>query len=80
MTVTLPPAIEKRVREQVSAGLFANEADLVCGALEQFFAQDELTSWIRHQASLGFSQLDNGQHEDLTREEFMAALSEKRVN
>jgi Arc/MetJ-type ribon-helix-helix transcriptional regulator len=80
MTVTLPPAIEERVREQVSAGLFANEADLVCGALEQFFAQDELSSWIRQQAALGFTQLDNNQHVDLTREDFMAALSKNRAN
>ena len=75
MTVTLPPAIEKQVREQVSAGLYASEAEVVCGALEQFFAQDELSSWIRQQASLGFTQLDNNQHEDLTRQEFMSALS-----
>ena len=33
MTITLPPALDRIVRDKVNAGLYANETELVCEAL-----------------------------------------------
>lgn len=80
MTITLPPALERIVRDKVNAGLYANETDLVCEALRHEFAGDALHEWVRTQAAGGFAQLEAGDFEDLTRDELMSRLAQRRAS
>ena len=79
MTITLPPALEQWVREKITSGLYANETEVVCDALRHGFARDAVAAWIRQQSEAGFTQLDGGEFEDITREELMARLARRRV-
>ncbi len=79
MTITLPPALDRIVRDKVNAGLYASETELVCEALRREFARDVVQEWVRAQASEGFAQLDAGESVDLTREELMTRLAQRRA-
>lgn len=75
MTITLPSALDRLVRDEVARGLYANESEVVSEALRQKFASDAFAVWVREQASAGFAQLDSGEFVDLTREELMSRLA-----
>ncbi|MEO7319178.1 MAG: hypothetical protein ABIZ56_09335 [Chthoniobacteraceae bacterium] len=79
MTITLPPALDRIVRDKVNAGLYASGTDLVCEALRCEFARDVVHEWVRVQAADGFAQLEAGEFEDLSREELMGRLSQRRA-
>ena len=79
MTITLPPALSELMREKMASGLYADESEVVCEALRHEFGRDAVARWIREQATAGFAQLDAGEFEDLTREELMARLSQRRA-
>ena len=79
MTITLPPALDRIVRDKVKSGLYASETELVCEALRREFASNAVEEWIRAQAVDGFDQLDAGAFEDLTREELMQRLAMRRT-
>jgi len=51
----------------------------VCEALRHEFGRDVVAHWIREQAAAGFVQLDAGDFEDLTREELMTRLAQRRT-
>jgi Arc/MetJ-type ribon-helix-helix transcriptional regulator len=78
MTITLPPAFERLVKEKVGSGLYANEAEVVCDALRHEFVQDEVYDWVRAQAAAGFEQFATGDFESLTREELLSRLAQRR--
>jgi Arc/MetJ-type ribon-helix-helix transcriptional regulator len=78
MTITLPSALDRIVREKVNAGLYANETELVCEALRHEFARDLVHEWVRAQAAAGFAQLDAGEYEDISRDELMSRLAQRR--
>ena len=77
MNITLPPALDRIVRDKVKAGLYANESELVSEALRHEFARDTVSEWVRVQAASGFSQLDAGECESITREEFFARMAKR---
>ena len=79
MTITLPPALDRIVRDKVNAGLYASETELVCEALRREFARDTVHEWVRVQAAEGFAQLEAGEFEDLSREEMMGRLAQRRA-
>ena len=79
MTINLPAALERLVHDKISAGLYANESEVVCEALRHEFGRDVVAHWIREQAAAGFAQLDAGDFEDLTREELMTRLAQRRT-
>ena len=80
MTITLPPALDRIVRDKVNAGLYASETELVCEALRREFARDAVHEWVRAQAAEGFAQLDAGESEELSREELMDRLVKRRAS
>ena len=80
MTITLPPALDRIVRDKVNAGLYASEMELVCEALRREFARDAVHEWVRVQAAEGFAQLDAGESEELSREELMDRLTQRRAS
>ena len=80
MTITLPPALDRIVRDKVNAGLYASETELVCEALRREFARDAVHEWVRAQAAEGFAQLDAGESEELSREELMDRLAKRRAS
>ena len=80
MMITLPPALDRIVRDKVNAGLYASESELVCEALRREFARDTVQGWVRAQAAEGFAQLDAGESEGISREEFMARLAQRRAS
>ena len=79
MTITLPPALDLIVRDKVKTGLYASETELVCEALRREFARDAVHEWVRAQAADGFAQLDAGEFENITREELMGRLAQRRA-
>jgi antitoxin ParD1/3/4 len=79
MTITLPPALERIVRDKLNAGLYASETELVCEALRREFARDAVHEWVRAKAADGFAQLGAGEFEDITREEFLNRLAQRRT-
>ena len=79
MNITLPPALDRIVRDKVNAGLYASESELVCEALRREFARDAVHEWVRAQATDGFAQLDAGECEDISREELMGRLAQRRA-
>ena len=80
MTITLPPALDRIVRDKVNAGLYASETELICEALRREFARDAVHEWVRTQAAEGFAQLDAGESEELSREELMDRLVKRRAS
>ena len=78
MNITLPPALDRIVRDKVNAGLYASETELVCEALRHEFARDAAHEWVRTQAADGFAQLAAGECEEITREELMSRLALRR--
>ncbi len=79
MTITLPPALERLVKEKVGSGLYADETEVVCEALRREFAQDTVQDWVRAQAAAGFEQLDAGEFETSTREDLLSRLAQRRA-
>jgi putative addiction module CopG family antidote len=79
MTITLPPALERMVKEKVDSGLYANEADVVSEALRREFSHDAVHQWVREQAAAGFQQLDAGEFESITRDELLERLSQRHA-
>jgi putative addiction module CopG family antidote len=79
MTITLPPALDRIVRDKVNAGLYPSASELVSEALRREFARDAVEEWVHAQAAEGFAQLDAGEFEDITREELMARLAQRRA-
>lgn len=79
MTIHLPSALDRMVRDKVLSGQFADETEVVCHALRSDMASDEVSSWIRAQAAEGFAQLDSGNHVDLTRDTLFAHLANRHV-
>ena len=79
MNITLPPALDRIVRDKVNSGLYASETELVSEALRREFARDAVNEWVRMQAAAGFARLDAGEFEDLTREELMNRLALRRA-
>ncbi len=51
MNITLPPALERIVRDKVNAGLYASETELVSEALRHEFARETGEAWVRAQAA-----------------------------
>ncbi len=79
MNITLPPALDRIVRDKVNAGLCASESELVYEALRREFARDAAYEWVRAQAADGFAQLDAGECEDVSPEELMERLAQRRA-
>ena len=79
MTITLPPALDRLVKDKVNSGLYANESDVVCAALRLEFARDSLNEWVREQAAAGFAQIDGGECDEVTREELLRCLAKRRA-
>jgi Arc/MetJ-type ribon-helix-helix transcriptional regulator len=75
MTITLPPALDRIVREKVNSGLYASESDPVCEALRHEFSGDAVQMWIRERAAEGFAQLDEGDAVEVPREKLDALCS-----
>ena len=80
MNITLPPALERIVRDKVNAGLYASETELVSEALRHEFARETGEAWVRAQAAAGFAQLDAGGCEEITREELLSRLERRRAS
>ena len=78
MNITLPPALERIVKEKVNSGFYANETELVCEALRHEFGRDTVSEWIRAEAAHGFAQLDAGECEAMTRESLLERLAKRR--
>ena len=78
MTITLPLALDRLVKDKVSSGLYSSETEVICEALQREFAQDAVSKWIQKQAAAGFVQLDQGECADLSREEILTRLSLRR--
>ncbi len=68
------------VRDKLNAGLYANETELVCEALRHEFARDTVSEWVRVQAADGFTQLDAGECEAITRQELLERLAKRRAS
>ena len=80
MTITLPPALDRLVQEQVQSGLYASESELISEALRRAFAPDAVQEWVRTQAAEGFARLDAGEYEDLTRDNVLSRLAQRRAS
>jgi Arc/MetJ-type ribon-helix-helix transcriptional regulator len=78
MTITLPSALDRLVKDKLSSGLFSNETEVICDALRRDLAQDSVSQWIQKQAEAGFAQLDEGDYADLSRDEILTRLSLRR--
>ncbi len=79
MNITLPAVLDRIVRDKVKAGLYANESELVSEALRHEFARDTVSESVRVQAANGFAQLDAGECESMTRDEFFARMASADV-
>jgi Arc/MetJ-type ribon-helix-helix transcriptional regulator len=77
MTILLPPALERLVKEKVGSGLYADESEVVCEALRREFAHDAVQEWVRAEAAAGFEQLSAGELESMRREELLARLAQR---
>jgi antitoxin ParD1/3/4 len=71
MQVSLPPNLERIVREKVESGLYTDESDVVREALRLLVERESGIDWLREQARQGFDQLDAGEYEELDREQFL---------
>lgn len=58
MNVSIPPEFEAFAREQVAAGHYASEADVVADALRRYLADRETLLALLNQ---GIEQLDRGE-------------------
>jgi len=79
MTITLPPALDRLVKDKVNSGLYSNESEVVCAALRLEFTRDSLNEWVREEAAAGFAQIDAGECDELTREELLQRLAKRHA-
>ncbi len=75
MTIQLPPALDRLVRDKVASGLYNSETEVVCEALRREFDRETVEEQLRTQVAAGFAQLDDGEFEELTREEFFSRFA-----
>ena len=77
MTISLPVELEKAVERKVESGLYSDPSDVIREALRQSLAHEIDENRLRHEANIGFRQLDEGRSTFVhTKEEFMALLRE----
>jgi antitoxin ParD1/3/4 len=65
MNVSLTPELERRITEQVEAGLYATPGEVVQAALAQFFAaqksKEQLIAELNHEIQIALDQVDRGE-------------------
>ncbi len=77
MTISLPVELEKAVERKVESGLYSDPSDVIREALRQSLAREIDENRLKHEANIGFGQLDEGRSTFVnTKEEFMALMRE----
>lgn len=71
MHVSLTPALEKVVRKKIQSGMYNNASEVVREALRLMIEREAGMSWLRHEAALGFEQIERGEVVELSQEEFL---------
>jgi antitoxin ParD1/3/4 len=79
MQITITPAFDKLVQDKIASGLYRDADEVVHDALRQMQERDAGLDWLRSQAGAGFEQLDQGEFVELTREELLAHLKQRRA-
>ncbi len=75
MTISLPVELEKAVERKVESGLYSDPSDVIREALRQSLSREIDENRLRHEANIGFRQLDEGRSTFVnTKEEFMALV------
>jgi antitoxin ParD1/3/4 len=64
MTISIPPELEKFLRDKVSGGQFSDETQVVVEAIQFFKAQDDLfrgdLEWLRKEIAVGLDEAERG--------------------
>ena len=71
MTITLPPELERAVKERVESGLYGDASE----ALRQSFKQASDNEWLKREATLGFLQLEAGETREVSNRETFFAIA-----
>jgi antitoxin ParD1/3/4 len=79
MQVNITPAFDKLVRDKVATGLYRDADEVVQDALRQMQERDAGMDWLRSAAAAGFEQLNQGEFVELTREELLLHLKQRRA-
>lgn len=79
MHVSLTPTLEKHVRKKIKSGLYNNASEVVREALRLSIERETGIDWLRQEAALGFGQLDAGEYEELSRDQFVRRVKQRRA-
>lgn len=79
MQITITPAFDRLVQDKIATGLYRDADEVVQDALRQMKERDAGLAWLGSQAAVGFDQLDQGEFVELTREELLAHLKQRRA-
>jgi antitoxin ParD1/3/4 len=74
LAITLPIELQQFVRNQVDAGLFATEADVIFVALQQLRDREVRLAELRRDIQVGIDEADRGQTAPLDMNEIRAEL------
>ena len=77
--ITLTPELNRLVEEKVASGLYENPSEVVREALRLLFEREPVLEWLRREARLGFTQLENGHTVELTREQFISQMHDRHA-
>ncbi len=61
MTITLPPQLEKRIREKVASGTYPSPNDVLQESLRLLDERDRKRAALRADIQVGIDQLDRGE-------------------
>ena len=79
MHLTLTPELDRMVEEKVASGLYESPSEVVREALRLMLERESALDWLRREAKSGFEQLEAGEVLDITREEFLSQMHQRRV-
>jgi antitoxin ParD1/3/4 len=79
MQINITPAFDKLVEDKVATGLYRDADEVVQDALRQMQERDAGMDWLRSAAAAGFDQLNRGEFVELTREELLLHLKNRRA-
>lgn len=78
MHVSLTPALEAFAKEKVQSGRYNNSSEVVREALRLMMDRDQQMEMLRVQVTMGFEQLQKGQHTDVHSLDELVAVARAR--
>lgn len=79
MNISLPPELERAVKEKVASGLYNNASEVIREALRYLLLREQENQWLSKEAAIGFAQLESGQTVEVQSEQHSKDLVRRKA-